>query len=99
MDFSSYETNFGGAQHFYLADHIVVLGNDGNIAQQGTYDSLRSQQGYISSILLKPGPSSNHSSTTGKQILGSKSLKGPSNDNVMDLTRKTGDMAVYSKFT
>ena len=73
----------------------MVLGTDGKIAQQGTYDTLRSQSGYIRSIILKTPEHLGPSSEAASQPLPNKLLKGPSDDDVKDLGRKTGDIAVY----
>lgn len=89
------QANSTKAQHFHLAEKIVMLGGDGKIAQAGTYDTLRSQSGYISSILLKPPQHPGYSNDAAPQPMTSKLLKEPSDDDVKDLSRKTGDMAVY----
>lgn len=74
----------------------MVLGTDGLIAQQGTYDSLRSQTGYIGNLLLKSATSSKAEIDSSNRVMN-KALKGPSNDDVLDLIRKIGDFSVYSK--
>lgn len=57
---------------------------------------MRAQEGYIGSILLKgSGGSDSHGSSVEK-VKKAKDPKGPSTDVVADLTRKTGDMAVYA---
>jgi ATP-binding cassette subfamily C (CFTR/MRP) protein 1 len=85
----------GAAQYFHLADQIVVLGTDGRIAESGTYDTLRAQTGYISSILLKSGqPNSDEGQNRPAAM---KMVKGVSENDGQDLSRKTGDMSIYSK--
>lgn len=90
------KTDNNETQFFHLVDHIVVLGIDGSIAEQGTYDSLRSQTGYISNLLLKT-IATNRADMTPSEGLMNKVLKGPSNEEVLDLTRKIGDFSVYSE--
>jgi ATP-binding cassette subfamily C (CFTR/MRP) protein 1 len=85
---------FYPAQHFDLADHIVVFDKDGRIAEQGSYDHLRSQGGYISKILLRGGGWSDESTPRALENGKAALSNGPSMD-VTDLTRKTGDLAVY----
>ena len=51
MALFKFESDIYEAQHFHIADQIVVLGSDGAIAEKGTYDMLRSQEGYIASLL------------------------------------------------
>ena len=74
----------------------MVLGKDGLVVQQGTYDSLRSQTGYIGNLLLKSSTLSKAETNSSNEVIN-KSLKGPSRDDVLDLTRKTGDFSVYGE--
>ena len=94
----SLQADHGKAQHFQLADQIVVLGRDGKIAQMGTYAFLRSQPGYIGGILLKLSQQQDQSMAVVSPPTRSKSIKGPCDDDMKDMTRKTGDMAVYSTY-
>jgi ATP-binding cassette, subfamily C (CFTR/MRP), member 1 len=71
----------------------VVLGSNGKIAEKGTYDSLRSQAGYISSILLKSVQQPTHSSESSAHFASSKTPE----DEIKDFNRKTGDVSVYRK--
>jgi ATP-binding cassette, subfamily C (CFTR/MRP), member 1 len=38
------------------ADHIIALGVDGKVVQEGLYDTLRSQPGYIRSLAIEAHP-------------------------------------------
>ncbi|MGI4815732.1 MAG: ABC transporter transmembrane domain-containing protein, partial [Janthinobacterium lividum] len=86
-------------KYFHLADHIVVLDDDSHIAEQGSYEDLNSQSGYISKLEVteeaKAATESRDHDGQEKVSSKAKGPKGPSEDDVMDLTRKTGDMAVY----
>jgi ATP-binding cassette subfamily C (CFTR/MRP) protein 1 len=78
-----------------------VLGANGQIAQQGTYDKLRQQDGFIQSILLHPAPSSNETFLDAKNMNGDtkpSTKKATVQDQAQDLARRTGDMAVYGYY-
>jgi ATP-binding cassette subfamily C (CFTR/MRP) protein 1 len=72
----------------------VVLGSEGKIAQKGTYDTLRSQEGYIGSLLetkqIKKDLESSAIEETTK-----KSSKSATESKSLEKTRKTGDFAIY----
>jgi len=79
-----------------------VLGANGKIAQQGTYDELRQQDGFIQSILLHPAPSSNETFLDAKNMNGEYTKPSTKEvtvrDQAQDLARRTGDMAVYGYY-
>jgi ATP-binding cassette subfamily C (CFTR/MRP) protein 1 len=78
-----------------------VLGANGQIAQQGTYDKLRQQDGFIQSILLHPAPSSNETFLDAKNMNGDtkpSTKEATVRDQAQDLARRTGDMAVYGYY-
>ena len=82
-------------QYFHLADHIIVIGTDKKIAEQGSFEHLRSQEGYISKLLVK-GDHDNHTEEEEHKMAGGKkSTRDPIADAAADLSRKTGDTAVY----
>ncbi|KAH8653767.1 ABC transporter [Xylariales sp. PMI_506] len=81
------------------ADYILVLGENNNIVEQGTWDELRSEAGYISQIVLREV----HHESQKRDDRADTSLltqTPPENvDNSMgDLTRKTGDIMLYSYY-
>ncbi|TAQ88798.1 hypothetical protein B7494_g2879 [Chlorociboria aeruginascens] len=83
-------------RYLHLADHIVVLSQQGTITEQGTFNSLREEEGYLENLIFSPAPGPSAEITTIKNT--SKALakiQGPSSDQVSDLTRKTGDISVY----
>ncbi|RDW80341.1 putative multidrug resistance protein [Coleophoma crateriformis] len=90
-------------RHFQYSDHVIVLSRNGKISQQGSFEKLRDTEGYISN-LLKDG---NIERNTLQKINTTKAIqktnkktpiKGVSEDDVSDLTRKTGDIAVYKYY-
>ena len=83
--------------YFHLADHIVVIGKDKKVAEQGTFERLRSQEGYISKLLVQEDHD-NHTEEEEHKMTPRKTTKRDLNeDSAADLTRKTGDTAVYGE--
>ena len=82
-------------RHFHLVNHIMVLGTDGQMAQQGEFEDLRNQKGYINSLVLQSSHSADETSTSVIEDLQKKPFPEAKKDDLMDLTRKTGDFAVY----
>lgn len=82
------------AQHLPLADHIMVLA-ESTVAEQGTWDELRSSSGYVSKLQVKESnaPSAHPAATMKPATLPGTSP--PSDEALMDLTRKIGDTSVY----
>lgn len=88
-------------QHLPLADQIIILGDDGRIAEQGSWDNLRVKAGYISQLVLedrhrhpKETASGNGNDEETKILSPAPKKKAP---NMPDSTRKTGDIRLYSK--
>lgn len=85
-------------QHLPLADQIIILGEDGRIAEQGSWDDLRAKAGYISKLVLddrheSPKDAANDNGSE------SKSLSAEAKKTISDMpdsTRKTGDIRLYS---
>ena len=85
------------AQHLPLADHIIVLGEDGKIAEQGTWKDLRADAGYISRVVLKG--SHDDSDRPRNRAEARDKIQKPApkknDENLQDATRKTGDITLY----
>ena len=86
------------AQHLPLADHIIVLGEDGKIAEQGTWQDLRADAGYISRVVLKGSQDDSERPRDRAEAKDKiqKSAPKKSDENIQDMTRKTGDITLYS---
>ena len=91
-------------RHLPLADNIVVLDADGHVAEQGTFEHLRAQEGFVSNVLL-----ASNSKIDGEKGEGApkekkpsaavkRALKGPTANDFQDLTRRTGDISVYKYY-
>ncbi|MCJ1392591.1 hypothetical protein MMC18_005461 [Xylographa bjoerkii] len=84
-------------QHLSIADHIVVLGANGRITQQGSFEELNSIEGYVQSLSLEK----QEPSAILKHETGTTSLTMPEGfDNLppMDGDRRTGDMSLYTYY-
>jgi ATP-binding cassette subfamily C (CFTR/MRP) protein 1 len=76
-----------------------VLNREGKVAQQGNFHELQKQDRYISSLLV--GAARGTEETTTRPNPPSKKkpvIKGITQNDVTDLTRKTGDLAVYKYY-
>ncbi|KAL1961481.1 hypothetical protein VTN77DRAFT_1838 [Rasamsonia byssochlamydoides] len=85
-------------RHLSLADHIVVLGPDGRVVEQGSFESLKSKDAFIKEMLdkLTTDSADIEDSNQSKVSPGKKMIKTPTDDDVADVSRRTGDIAVYS---
>ncbi|PWY78211.1 P-loop containing nucleoside triphosphate hydrolase protein [Aspergillus heteromorphus CBS 117.55] len=83
-------------QHFPLADYIVVL-NDGHVSEQGTWDQLRTQSGYISKVILHEGDKRLHEGgdAEGAEV---KTSAPAEPERSMDRVRQKGDRSLYSYY-
>ncbi|KAL6705718.1 hypothetical protein ACN47E_006507 [Coniothyrium glycines] len=89
------------AKRLPYCDHIVALGAEGTIAEQGTFEKLNVLGGYVSSFDLAPpdwdySPEKNVYEAppryTERQISSSKVVE---DDLQADANRRTGDVAIY----
>ncbi|KAK2760146.1 ABC multidrug transporter [Colletotrichum kahawae] len=90
------------------ADHIIVLGLDGHVAEAGTYEQLREQSSYIKSLVIeeKSGATADilREGTRDRAIRGGNEANQPLVDGddglavdepADDLTRRLGDASIY----
>jgi ATP-binding cassette, subfamily C (CFTR/MRP), member 1 len=84
------------AQHLPLADQIIVLA-ESKIAEKGTWNELRSSTGYVSKLEVKESNASSAKNAAAEKMPTVPGTTAPSNTDLMDLTRKTGDASVYCK--
>ncbi|CAG8971668.1 hypothetical protein HYALB_00003136 [Hymenoscyphus albidus] len=87
-------------RHVQVADSIVVLGQDGTIQQQGSYDHLKGVEGYIQSILFLRRAESNKGDGETSAVVktSNASLPAVGEDATADLRRRTGDFQVYKYY-
>ena len=80
-------------------DHIIALGSDGRISEQGDFRELSSSGGYTSSFNLPPPEWAYKSGYAEPAISKQTSILPasivPTKTSTEDLTRRTGDMSVY----
>ena len=78
-----------------MADKIVVLDKYGRIAEQGNFDELRTKDGFFSTIIPSIAEERAQQTTSEPSTKRRPKVKGVTPDDITDLTRKTGDIAVY----
>ena len=79
------------------ADQILVLGDDGTIADRGTFQDVKDCK-YLENISMQPGSEQGHDATDESANSEKPSLvapRGPSADAELDLLRKSGDTSLY----
>jgi ABC-type multidrug transport system fused ATPase/permease subunit len=85
-------------QYLPEADHIIALGEGGNIVEQGSFDVLRSRAGYIQELSLKE----TQREPPEEQEIQEPEKALPVPDKLataeQDLARRTGDIAVYKYY-
>jgi ATP-binding cassette, subfamily C (CFTR/MRP), member 1 len=87
------------AQHLPLADHIIILDEEGKLAEQGTWADLRAEAGYISKVLLKQKENEGGEDKARRRAEvrdKTQTPQQPPNSNMQDIARKTGDATLYS---
>lgn len=82
------------AQHLPLADLILVLA-DSKIEEQGTWYDLRSSTGYVSKLQVKESDSYSARNAANEKPSTVPGTTPPSKNDMLDLSRKTGDLSVY----
>ena len=90
------------AKRLPYADHIMVLGKNGHVLEQGTFDDLNAQGGYVSSLNLRMEKTleAKTPKMIGTQSTSSKStITATPSTSVLktedDMNRQTGDIAIY----
>lgn len=84
------------AKRVPYADHIISLGNDGNATEQGNFQHLNANEGYVSSFNLSPPEWDYEPRYTDKEYHNEKMVATLSSQVIEDdSSRRTGDVAVY----
>jgi hypothetical protein len=84
----------GTAQHFHLADRILVL-EDFKIREQGSWDELQIKQEQIEKIITNDGKPAADESNQALSTSKTQLQKQPTAKNRSDKTRQDGDSALY----
>jgi ATP-binding cassette subfamily C (CFTR/MRP) protein 1 len=88
--------NASKAKRLPYADHVITLGGDGKVLEQGVFKDLNAEGGYVASFGLPP-PDWNHEPVHTNIIFHGKESVGnsPSQITEDDASRRTGDVAIY----
>jgi ATP-binding cassette, subfamily C (CFTR/MRP), member 1 len=88
-----------------LADTILVLNEDGTTKACGKWEDLRQSgvlnEDFIKSTLSKNQPQASEDGTRNEKKLSKpleKIINGPSENDIADLNRQTGDIALYGYY-
>lgn len=82
------------AQHFHLADHILIL-EKGSIKEQGSWDKLETKQTQIEKIIGKNDNNTGGSLDQASTPLGKDTKVQPTTQYKANLLRTDGDNALY----
>jgi ATP-binding cassette subfamily C (CFTR/MRP) protein 1 len=80
------------------------LDSNGRISEQGSFEHLRSREGFVSKIILHPdllergSAKPTQGETTKKASAVFKILQGPTANDIAERTRRIGDFAVYKYY-
>ncbi|KAJ9195019.1 hypothetical protein DTO164E3_7003 [Paecilomyces variotii] len=82
-----------------LADNIIVFDPEGHITGQGSFEDLKMTNIYIKQMLATSTKNdSNHIDTNKSDSILRKTVKKPSDDDIAEVARRTGDIAVYKYY-
>ncbi|KAL3417152.1 ABC multidrug transporter [Phlyctema vagabunda] len=79
---------------------IIVLSSDGSVEQDGSLDTLKLAPGFVSTLMSQPDVKTRENPTRSEESQRPpiRSVKPPTEEQRADLTRRTGDFAVYSYY-
>jgi ATP-binding cassette subfamily C (CFTR/MRP) protein 1 len=84
------------ARYLSQADHVVILGIGGKVAEQGVPERLLRVKGHAQAIATNSGETSGGQAERKAALgFGSKTAPSAAKDTQHDLARRTGDIAVY----
>jgi hypothetical protein len=95
--------NISAAQHLCLADHFIILGERGQIAEQGSRKDLRAEAGDFSKAELgrdEKVDGTKHNNQAGDREKARDENQAPPNQrqsSMQDVVLKTGDITLYGK--
>ncbi|KAM3460788.1 hypothetical protein NHJ6243_005584 [Beauveria neobassiana] len=86
-------------QYLPLADHIIILDGKGGVAEQGTWNVLRTGTGYTSKVVLRHDTEEAQVPTRDRTETRDKVHQGlQKSDYVHRTTRTTGDFTLYNYY-
>ena len=88
------------ARHLRSADHIIALGQKGNVIEQGTFAELDSTDGYLKSLAIAEAKKEEEKSTvTEEGNANSRAVTALSHATTTgDDARRLGDFSVYNYY-
>ena len=88
-------------EYLPLADDVIILGGDGSITKQGSWDDMRIEAANIGEVMLdlehEHQETSEYGSADSDEDKITTSNASVPDKQFEDLTRRTGDITLYSK--
>ena len=83
------------------ADHIIVLGKEGQILEQGTFSNLSTSGSYVQSLEINQKKEQLTGGSDSQSGLGEQSVSPPTQTTRADSeeNRQTGDWTIYKYYT
>lgn len=86
-------------KHLPAADHIIALGTEGTIVEQGSFDNLMRKQGYVSSLGIEKGQNQNlHAKVVAEEVSSKVKASPPDAAAAVQKSRQRGDWSVYKHY-
>jgi len=86
-------------RHLTCADHIVALGQDGKIVEQGSLATLNAHGGYVHNLRLSSEHSGSRDKVEHPRLAREPVVARKADDDAQEeLARRTGDFAVYKHY-
>ncbi|KAI4728374.1 putative multidrug resistance protein [Aureobasidium sp. EXF-10728] len=85
--------------HLHAADHIVALGKDGALVEQGSFQQLMAKQGYVETLAIEIRDPNNHKDAAEMaDVTDREATSAASEDEISALDRRLGDFSVYKYY-
>jgi ATP-binding cassette subfamily C (CFTR/MRP) protein 1 len=97
-------------RHLPSADHIIALGSEGTLVEEGKFDDLVANKKYVHSLGVKSSRDSTSGDSSGRhtptemddesaqQLFRAKTTESSGKKGPLDLTRQLGDTTVYKYY-
>ncbi|KAH0367288.1 P-loop containing nucleoside triphosphate hydrolase protein, partial [Aureobasidium melanogenum] len=86
-------------QHLSTADHIIALGKDGTLVEQGSFQQLIAKQGYVATLAVQLREQSDHEDAPKTTKDSNHEIaEADVEDELLISDRRLGDFAVYKYY-
>ncbi|KAI5267437.1 putative multidrug resistance protein [Aureobasidium subglaciale] len=85
--------------HLHAADHIIAFGKDGAVVEQGTFNNLVANQGYIKRLAVEARDQLSHEDLGERTQESDGIVAEPvSSDDIAPTDRRLGDFSIYKYY-